>query len=275
MELSWQEYWSRLPFPSPGDLSDWVSCIAGGFFTIRDTMEAHNKVSCYEKNQSPPNSDTSYYATGFSQYSKPKLLPSYVSTIHQDIMQSYVSSLKIEEERIENACQLLKQLGQKMIILPLMSLSPKLLMWPLVNEKGAETYCLLVDTASQRRCFFLEECDLCSAQLALLFHSVMSDSLRPQGLLHAKLPCPSLPPGVCSELCCIRFPFVHITYAVHCILITQLFHTQWFIPLNPLCLFCSSSSPLSPRQPQVCSLCESVSIIFIICSFVLFYRFHI
>ena len=22
MELSWQEYWSRLPFPSPGDLPD-------------------------------------------------------------------------------------------------------------------------------------------------------------------------------------------------------------------------------------------------------------
>ena len=53
----------------------------------------------------------------------------------------------MEEERIENACQLLKQLGQKMIILPLMSLSPKLLMWPLINEKGAEKYCLLVDSS--------------------------------------------------------------------------------------------------------------------------------
>ena len=127
----------------------------------------------------------------------------------------------MEKERIENACQLLKQLGQKMIILPFMSLSPKLLMWPLVNEKGAETYCLLVDT-SQRRCFFMEESDLCSAQLALLFfsHSVMSDSLRPHGLLHSKLPCPLLSPGVCSESCCIRFLFVHVTYAVHCILIT-------------------------------------------------------
>ena len=34
-----QEYWSGLPFPSPGDFSQsrdhtWVSCIAGGFFTI-------------------------------------------------------------------------------------------------------------------------------------------------------------------------------------------------------------------------------------------------
>ena len=29
--------------------------------------------------------------------------------------------------------------------------------------------------------------------------SVMSDSLRPRGLLHARLPCPSLSPGVCSN----------------------------------------------------------------------------
>ena len=29
-------------------------------------------------------------------------------------------------------------------------------------------------------------------------HSVMSDSFRPQGQQHARLPCPSLSPGVCS-----------------------------------------------------------------------------
>ena len=29
----------------------------------------------------------------------------------------------------------------------------------------------------------------------------MSDSLRPCGLQHARLPCPSLSPGVCSNLC--------------------------------------------------------------------------
>ena len=40
-EFSWQEYWSRLPYPTPGDLSDLgikltslVSpALAGGFFT--------------------------------------------------------------------------------------------------------------------------------------------------------------------------------------------------------------------------------------------------
>ena len=37
---------------------------------------------------------------------------------------------------------------------------------------------------------------------ALLFScSVVSDSLRPHGLQHARLPCPSLSPGVCSNSC--------------------------------------------------------------------------
>ena len=44
MEFSRQEYWSRLPFPSPGDLSKsgiepQVSCIAGWFFTVWGTRE--------------------------------------------------------------------------------------------------------------------------------------------------------------------------------------------------------------------------------------------
>ena len=44
MGFSRQEYWSRLPFPSPGDLSKsgiepQVSCIAGWFFTVWGTRE--------------------------------------------------------------------------------------------------------------------------------------------------------------------------------------------------------------------------------------------
>ena len=39
-----------------------------------------------------------------------------------------------------------------------------------------------------------------SRDLLLLFtHSVVSDSLRPHGLQHARLPCPSLSPGACSN----------------------------------------------------------------------------
>ena len=37
-------------------------------------------------------------------------------------------------------------------------------------------------------------------ELSLLFgHSVVSDSLQAHGLPHARLPCPSLPPGGCSN----------------------------------------------------------------------------
>ena len=46
--LSWHEYWSELPFPSPGDLPDpgikplslMSSALAGGFFTTSATWEA-------------------------------------------------------------------------------------------------------------------------------------------------------------------------------------------------------------------------------------------
>ena len=36
---------------------------------------------------------------------------------------------------------------------------------------------------------------------ALFSHSVMSNSLRTHGLQHARLPCPSPSPGVCSNSC--------------------------------------------------------------------------
>ena len=39
-------------------------------------------------------------------------------------------------------------------------------------------------------------------ELLLFFrHSVMSYSLQPRGLQHGRLPCPSLSPGICSNLC--------------------------------------------------------------------------
>ena len=37
--------------------------------------------------------------------------------------------------------------------------------------------------------------------LLLCSCSIKSDSLRPHGLQHARLPCPSLSPGVCSNSC--------------------------------------------------------------------------
>ena len=45
MGFSRQEYWSGLPFPSPGDLPDpgiepGFPALAGGFFTVKATWEA-------------------------------------------------------------------------------------------------------------------------------------------------------------------------------------------------------------------------------------------
>ena len=37
--------------------------------------------------------------------------------------------------------------------------------------------------------------------LLLFSHSVVSDSLRPHGLQHTRLPCPSPSPGACSNSC--------------------------------------------------------------------------
>ena len=39
------------------------------------------------------------------------------------------------------------------------------------------------------------------SKLLLFSHSVLSDSLQPHGLQHARLPYPSSSPGVCSNLC--------------------------------------------------------------------------
>jgi len=49
MGLSWQEYWSGLPFPPPGDLpSPEIKLasleLAGGFFTNEPLGKSHGKV---------------------------------------------------------------------------------------------------------------------------------------------------------------------------------------------------------------------------------------
>jgi len=51
MEISRQEYWSELPFPTPGDLRDpgieptslASPALAGGFFTTSATWEAKSQ----------------------------------------------------------------------------------------------------------------------------------------------------------------------------------------------------------------------------------------
>ena len=50
-------------------------------------------------------------------------------------------------------------------------------------------------------------CLVCSVQFS---HSVVSDSLRPHGLQHARLPCPSSTPRACSNSCPLS-PWRHPT----------------------------------------------------------------
>ena len=42
---------------------------------------------------------------------------------------------------------------------------------------------------------------MCSVFCRSVTHQVVSNSLQPHGLQHARLPCPSLSPGVCSNPC--------------------------------------------------------------------------
>ena len=54
MEFSRQEYWSRLPFPSPGDLPNpgtkpISSALAGGFFTTAPSGKLFSKVGIKNK----------------------------------------------------------------------------------------------------------------------------------------------------------------------------------------------------------------------------------
>ena len=53
-------------------------------------------------------------------------------------------------------------------------------------------------------CFLctLAQLGVCNKYITLQFsHSVVSDSLRPHGLQHARPPCPSPTPGACSNSC--------------------------------------------------------------------------
>ena len=52
--------------------------------------------------------------------------------------------------------------------------------------------------------------DACRKGLSLCSHSVASESLWPHGLQHARLLCPSLSPGVCSNSCPLSYWLTYI-----------------------------------------------------------------
>ena len=61
-------------------------------------------------------------------------------------------------------------------------------------------------------------------RMLLFSHRVMSDSLRSHGLQHARLPCPSPSPGVCSDSC----PVESVMLSNHLICCCSLFLTSIF-----------------------------------------------
>ena len=68
----------------------------------------------------------------------------------------------------------------------------------------------------------------CTPMFMLLFsHSVVSSSLKSQGLQHARLPCPSVSPRVCSISCPL---------------------SQWCYLFHPLMLSCPFAFSLSQHQ---------------------------
>ena len=84
--------------------------------------------------------------------------------------------------------------------------------------------------------------------LLLLSHSVVSDSLQPHGLQHARIPCPSPSPRVCSNSC-PRSRWCHPTLSSSVALFSS----------NPQCFPASGSFLMSQpftsgghRTPQFC-----------------------
>ena len=87
--------------------------------------------------------------------------------------------------------------------------------------------------------------------LLLLHHSVMSDSLRPHGLQHARLPCPSLSPGVFST---------HVHRVSDAIQHLTLCHPLLLPPsIFPSIRVFSNESVLSIRGPKKWSFSFSLS----------------
>ena len=87
---------------------------------------------------------------------------------------------------------------------------------------------------------------LCS--LMLFSHSVMSNSLQPHGQQHARLPCPSPSPGVCSNACPLSrccHPTISSSFA-HFSSSAQSFPASGSLPMSQL--FASGSQSIRRRQ---------------------------
>ena len=92
----------------------------------------------------------------------------------------------------------------------------------------------------------------CTSYLLLSFScSVMSDSLQPHGLQHARLPCPSPSPGACSNSCPLS-PWCHLTNLILC-------HPLLLLPSTfPSIRVFSNESVLHVRWPRYWSFSFSI-----------------
>ena len=102
----------------------------------------------------------------------------------------------------------------------------------------------------------------------LLSRSVVSDSLRPHELQHARLPCPSLSPGACSDSCPLS-RWCHPTVSSSVFPVSS--HLQSFpasrsFPMSQLFISggqstgASDSASFLPKNVQVCLSPEEASI---------------
>ena len=84
-----------------------------------------------------------------------------------------------------------------------------------------------------------------------MFHrSVMSNSLQPHGLQHARLPCPSLSPGACANSCPLAMPSNHLILCHPLLLLLSVF---------PSIRVSSSELVLRVRWPKYWSFSFSIS----------------
>jgi len=67
--------------------------------------------------------------------------------------------------------------------------------------------------------------------------SAVSDFLRPHGLQHARLPCPSVSPGVCSNSCPLSRPSNHLILCHPLLLLPSIFsHIRVFSTESAICI---------------------------------------
>ena len=108
-------------------------------------------------------------------------------------------------------------------------------------------------SSSSHSCFsfFVSHNHYCLFPLLLFSRSVMSDSFQPHGLQHARLLCPSLSPGVCSDSCPLS-QWCHPTISSSCPLL--------LLPsVLPNIKIFSSASTLHIRWPEYWSFSFSIS----------------